>query len=190
MKCSFIVSAWNRPASLACVLRSLVIQTETDFEVLVTDNALTEADATGNVQAVAQLQDARFRYERTDMADCYVSANHGAAVARGEYLCFPSDDDYYTPRFLELMLKGNERADLIYCNCIYNGNGCHYAPMEVEPVCGRIDKGGFLVRRSKFPEFTDGTPGTIRAADGWMIERLVRSGIQHHKVPGYLWIHN
>lgn len=184
VRCSFIVSSFERPAHLACLLRSLQIQSERDFEVLVTDNSPTEA----NRQIVEQLEDARFKYHSTRLADCYCSANHGANLAQGEYLCFPSDDGYYVPRFLQTMLEAGG-TDLIYSDCIYDGHGIHYASMIVAPVAGWIDKGGFLVKREKFTGFA-GPAGISRAADAWLIEALIKTGATHTKVPGYLWIHN
>ena len=185
--CSFIVSTYDRPAHLDLLLRSLRLQTCPDFEVLITDNAVGDQVAK-NFSAVMAIGDQRFRYFEAKQADCYYSANLGAAHAMGEYLCFPSDDGYYAPRFLELMLTAAP-ADLIYCDCVYDGHGASYAPMETAPACGAIDKGGFLIKRDKFSGF-EGPPGVERAADGWLIEKMVREGINHAKVPGYMWVHN
>jgi glycosyltransferase involved in cell wall biosynthesis len=186
VKCSFIVSAFDRPRHLACLLRSLRLQTEQSFEVIVTDNARDVVIAAENAAQVYELNDDRFQYERSALPDCYASANYGARLAKGDYLCFPSDDNYYVPRFLEEMLA--PALDLVYCDCIYDGYGVHYAPMEVAPVAGHIDKGGFLVRHEKFPQFPPGPPG--HGADGQLVEQLVREGVSHVKVPGYLWVHN
>jgi glycosyltransferase involved in cell wall biosynthesis len=179
-----VVSAFDRPLHLACLLRSLQIQSEAHFEVLVMDNSPIEA----NRQVVEQLGDTRFQYHATRLADCYYSANYGAILAQGEHLCFPSDDGYYVPRFLQTMLAASE-ADLIYCDCIYDGHGVSYAPMDVAPVAGCIDKGGFLLRRDKFNGF-DGPAGMDRAADALLIEALIKPGPTHPKAPGYLWVHN
>jgi hypothetical protein len=179
VKCSFIVSAFDRPDALACLLYALKIQTEPDFEVIVTCNAPMRPP----------LEDDRFSYHGTMLRDCYESANHGATIATGEYLCFPSDDGYYAPRFLELMLKHGNGADLIYCNCVYDGHGCECGFMDTAPVCGRIDKGGFLLRRSLFTGF-EGPFGVDRAADGNLIEDLVRKGASHRKVEIVGWVHN
>jgi glycosyltransferase involved in cell wall biosynthesis len=189
VRCSFVVSAFNRPRHLACLLRSLQVQSERDFEVIVTDNARDRELAAQNASAVDQLDDPRFHYEYAGLPDCYLSANHGAELAVGEYLCFPSDDNYYVPRFLEEMLR-QAPADLLYCDCIYDGNGARYALMDVAPSLGRIDKGGFLVRNARFSGFEAFPAGATRPADGWLVEELVRGGISHAKAPGYLWIHN
>lgn len=186
LRCSFIVSTYDRPTYLDLLLRSLRLQTCPDFEVLVTDNAVGDR-AVENFRTVIAIGDERFRYIEAKQADCYFSANVGASQAQGEYLCFPSDDGYYAPRFLEQMLHVG--ADLIYCDCVYDGHGCNYAPLETAPVCGRIDKGGFLIKREKFPGFA-GPAGVERAADGWLVEALVREGVSHEKVSGYMWVHN
>jgi glycosyltransferase involved in cell wall biosynthesis len=184
VKCSFVVSAFDRPLHLACLLRSLQVQSEPDFEVLVTDNS-TDFH---NQAIVQEMNDPRFCYFNTRLPDCYLSANYGASMATGEYLSFPSDDGYYGPRFLQTMLAGWD-ADLIYCDCIYDGHGIHYAPMDVAPVSGQIDKGGFLLKREKFTGFA-GPAGLDRAADAWLIEALIKTGATHTKAPGYLWMHN
>jgi glycosyltransferase involved in cell wall biosynthesis len=186
--CSFIVSAFENPARLACLLRSLQIQSEPNFEVLIADNTATETAVAKNREVVEQLGDSRFKYINARLSDCYCSANYGASLATGDYLCFPSDDGYYVPRFLQTMLDAGP-ADLIYCDCIYDGHGASYRLMDVAPVGGRIDKGGFLVRRERFSGFK-GPAGADRAADAWLIEALIKTGVTHTKAPGYLWVHN
>lgn len=185
MKCSFIVSAYDRPDALACCLYSLKIQTERDFEVIVADNSGDFA----NTAVVIQVNDRRFTHYRAGSRDCYESSNGAALLAQGEYLCFPSDDGYYAPRFLELMLQHGDGADLIYCNCAYDGHGSECAFFDVTPTVGGIDKGGFLLRRQLFTEFA-GPVGLCRAADGQLVEQVVRAGATHQKVPIVGWAHN
>lgn len=184
MRCSFIVSAFDRPHHLSCVLRSLQVQTEREFEVIITDNSKEQV----NFETVFSIADNRFVYLSTQSTDCYASANRGAAQAKGDYLSFPSDDGYYVPRFLETMLQAAP-ADLIYCDCVYDGYGKKYEFWDAEPKLGLIDKGGFLVKREVFPGF-NGAPEGPCAADGWMIEQAVKYGATTAKVPGILWIHN
>ncbi len=194
-KCSFIVSAYDRPDHLLCCVASLRIQTYRNFEVIVTDNAKHPGIASGQKYLIEDLNllDDRFSYELLRLRDCYESANWGSRVAAGEYLCFPSDDGYYCPRFLELMLKHGDGADVIYCDCIWDGRG--YGPgeecihLDTAPVCGKIDKGGFLVKRSAFKEFK-GPFGMDRGADGWLIEDLVKSRATFKKVGITAWAHN
>lgn len=185
MKVSFVVSAFSRPDALACLLFGLKIQTERDFEVIVADNS--NGDET--VEVLRMLEDPRFGLFLAGGRDCYESSNLAASKAQGEYLCFPSDDDYYAPRFLELMFRYGGDADLIYCDCVYDGHGGECGVMAAEPKMGSIDKAGFLLRRSKFTGFP-GPFGVCRAADGQLVEEVIRNGASHQKVNVMGWVHN
>lgn len=183
MKCSFIVSAFDRPGHLRCLLASLAIQNEPDFETIVTDNS----NNTRNASVVFDMRDPRFHHVHTGMRNCYESANTGALLAQGEYLCFPSDDNYYVPAFLRLMLT--QKTDLVYCDMVYDPRmSREYKTIKVHPIEGKIDKGGFLVRRSKFRPFP--WELSVQTADGLLIERLIEDGLSHAKAPGVLWVHN
>lgn len=204
MKCSFIVSAYDRPRALEVCLLSLRRQTCTDYEVIVTDNAPASSDIERgaialNHELLVQNAGHQFRYVRTTSiagADCYQSANYGATVARGDYLCFPSDDGYYAPRFLELMLRRADDADLVYCNCVWDGRGYgrgeELIHLQTEPRAGKIDKGGFLVKRDLFlaAGMFRGPWGVDRAEDGRFIEQLIAARVTHRKVELTGWIHN
>ena len=194
MICSFIVSTYNRPRVLEGVLTSLAQQTEQSFEVIVADNSDNPSCIVGNHEAVARYDD-RFRLIETRLSDCYRSANAAAQFAIGEYVCFPSDDCYYCPRFLEQLIQRGRSSDLIYCNCIWDGLGSAYpGSILVARLClGGIDKGGFLLRRWKFTGFPE--PPADRAdrvwpGDGIMIEQLVKAGVHSTKVDQVLWVHN
>ena len=194
VRCTFVVSAYDRPEILRGTLISLALQSERDFEVIVTDNSLDGR----NAAVVADMRDERFRYEHWSLRNCYKAANHGATLAQGEYLCFPSDDNYYTPGFLETMLKA--RADLIYCDMVYDPRACtpedaldaklceSYRVIETKLIPGWIDKGGFLIRRSRFVPFP--WRESLATADGFMIRDLLKTNPTTAKVKGVLWVHN
>lgn len=91
---------YNGAATLAASLDSLLAQTFRDFEIIICDNASTDA-----TQAIAQdyaKRDERIRYYRSD-------ENRGAAsnfnwtfeLARGEYFKWHAADDLLHPEFLE-----------------------------------------------------------------------------------------
>jgi len=186
MKCSFIVSAFDQPDQLCCLLYALKVQTEPSFEVLVTDNAITQEMRNQN-RAVLPL-DERFRYLPCGLRNCYESANYGATRARGDYLCFPSCDNYYVPEFLERMLKPG--MDLMYCDMVYDARhqtGTTYTVVNVFLRRGLIDKGGFLVKREKFQPFP--WEQDLVYADGILMETLARRCMSA-KVAGVLWVHN
>lgn len=184
MKCTFVISAFNRPGHLRCLLASLAIQTESDFNALIMDNSPDNC----NEPVVNETGDPRFLHVHSSGENCYASSNLGATLARGDYLCFPSDDNYYVPLFLSSMLK--QMTDLIYCNMIYDPRGARkeYRVIDVHPKIGKIDKGGFLIRRTKFLPFP--WEQSLRLADGMMVEKLVENHLSHSKASGILWVHN
>lgn len=192
---SYIVSAYNDSSRLPICLRSIALQSHRDHEIIVTDNS-DSGLASMAIRAECNLVDPSIRYMRTEMPSCYHSAEIGVAVARGDYLCFPSDDSYYMPLFGQIMSETAETtgADLVYCNMVYGGRGRkgHYSVMNVEPRVRKIDKTGFILRRDcfvPFPEKRD--DGRATHADGSLIEWLVSSqAVTHAKVSDVLVVHN
>lgn len=196
MKVSFIVSAFNRPHMLNVCLASLQNQTWADRQVIVADNSRMHFLDQGH-EPYARRYGGQHVFT-TGARDCYESANMVAKseFVSGQYLCFPSDDCYYAPRFLELMLRHGDGADLIYCDCVWDGRG--YGPgeelihLDCAPRRGKIDKGGFLVNRELFLGLGgfQGPFGVDRCEDGLFIERVVASGASIKKVGIVGWMHN
>lgn len=184
-KVSLIVSTYHQPDKLACLLYALKVQTFAEFEVIVTDNSTDALAMNLNLKVIDHINDFRFRLLHTKEADCYFAAERAVPQTVGEYLGFPSDDNYYVPGFLDLMMK--KSADLIYCDMVYDPRYCgKWAAIDCQPRLGYIDKGGFLLRRELFKGF----PSDHKLADGLMINQLVAAGITHAKAPGLLFIHN
>lgn len=201
---TYIVSAYDRPEHLAVVLASLRVQTDPDFEVIVADNAPDTDMQIANLCAVVRLEDRRFQHVNTAKHamspswDCYWSAEWvvDRGLARGSWLCLPSDDSYYVPIFQQVMLDAARRGswDLVYCDILYDRRwqDGRYKIMPTRPSPGGIDKTAFFLRRSKwigFPGKPVGSPASS-GCDGEMIEQLVKTGIAHGHVPEPLVVHN
>lgn len=199
---SYIVSSHDRPYQLISLLCDLMVQINQDFEVLVGDNSSAADLREYHREIVRSLDDRRFHYYSyaDDYPEVggdgpYMTANWAAQKSTGEFLAFPSEDDYYSPRFGELMLKAalNNRWDLVICDCVYDceawrKSGQHPMGFPQNPIPGGIDKAGFIIRRSCFPGFPEGNEGS--GLDGALIEKLVREGIHWGKVPTILFWHN
>jgi glycosyltransferase involved in cell wall biosynthesis len=157
---SYIVSAYNRPDLLPACLWSLYGQNREDFEVIVTDNATDEKIAKRHQNHVAAMRDLRFRYIRTagkiKVSDCYWSSEYAMKQAKGFWLCFPCDDNYYPPQWAQRMLGVGARynLDLVFCENSINGpetNGSdRYLPLRLGEMPFVGYKASFIIRASKF----------------------------------------
>jgi glycosyltransferase involved in cell wall biosynthesis len=100
---SIAIPTYNRAATLERAVRSALAQTHVDLEVVVSDNAST--DATGEVLQRLAASDARLRWVRQDANHGMVAnLNAAAALARGDHVMLLSDDDWLAPRCLEATL--------------------------------------------------------------------------------------
>jgi hypothetical protein len=198
MMVSYIVSAYNRPEFLRCCLASLLVQSARDFEIIVTDNATDAGMRSRNfletMEASMPILDVHVTYHNPRLETCYHSAEYGASLATGKYLCFPSDDSYYVPKFQELMVAEAEAKELqlVYCEMVYNPrlDGQKYHLLNVRAQLNWIDKTGFLVRRDVFAMNGFKAKDITPAADGYFIDDIVRQGIRHGRYDGILAVHN
>jgi len=94
------IPAYNAAAHIGFTLEGLLAQSFGDFELIVSDNAST--DATRDVVENYRLRDARIRYERQPVN---IGANpnysHVVRRARGELFKWSSSSDWCAPTFLE-----------------------------------------------------------------------------------------
>ncbi len=92
--------AYNAAAYIGSALEGLLAQSFGDFELIVSDNAST--DATRDVVEDYMLHDARIRYERQPIN---IGANPNYSLvarrARGEFFKWSSSSDWCEPTFLE-----------------------------------------------------------------------------------------
>jgi glycosyltransferase involved in cell wall biosynthesis len=89
---SIILPTFNRDRLVPEAIRSVVAQTEVDWELIVVDDG--SEDGTHGLETVCR-SDARIHYVRQDHAGRSVARNHGFSHARGEFICFLDSDDRY-----------------------------------------------------------------------------------------------
>jgi len=100
---SIAIAAYNRAHLIGRTLDSLLRQTVQDFEILISDDA--SSDATGDVCERYAASDARVRYFRNEQR-LGLGANCSRVLARtrGEFVILAGDDDIYETNFLERLL--------------------------------------------------------------------------------------
>jgi glycosyltransferase involved in cell wall biosynthesis len=99
---------YNGDAFLATAIDSLLAQTFTDFELIISDNAST--DSTEAICRERAARDARIRYLRLEVnRGATYNFNRVVELARGEYFKWAAHDDLYEPAFVERCVEVLDR---------------------------------------------------------------------------------
>jgi glycosyltransferase involved in cell wall biosynthesis len=100
---------YNGAGNLTPAVESLLAQTFGDFELVVSDNAST--DATPDLAADFARHDPRVRYVRhAENIGANGNYSHLARIARGRYLKWASSSDWCAPTFIERCVEALEAA--------------------------------------------------------------------------------
>ncbi len=115
------VPVFNGENFLAEALRSLQEQTFCDFEVIVSDNAST--DATEEIARTFSSDDSRFRYVRNERnLGANPNYNRTFALAKGAYFRWHAHDDICDPKYLSLcheVLAEDPTISMVHSNTVY-----------------------------------------------------------------------
>jgi hypothetical protein len=105
---SVVIPAFNRAGTVARAVRSALAQTHRDLEVIVVDDASTDATRA----AVAAIRDPRVRCLRHgENRGGSAARNTGIAAATGEYVAFLDSDDEWDPPKIERQLAALATRD-------------------------------------------------------------------------------
>lgn len=117
VRCSVIVPAFNVAPYLERCLRTLLEQTEHDFEVVVVDDGSTDRSA--DIAAQFAVRDCRFRVVKQPNGGLSAARNAGLELATGEWVAFIDGDDWVEPNLLDEMLTAavEARADVVIAGC-------------------------------------------------------------------------
>lgn len=113
---SVVIPSYNRAAVVEKAIRSVLEQTCGSLELILVDDGSKD----GTRQVVDAIGDPRLRYVYQDNAGACAARNHGAELARGEYIAFHDSDDAWYPQKLEKQLRIMEStgADIVICKLL------------------------------------------------------------------------
>ena len=102
---------FNAAETIKYAVESLVSQTHSNIEIIISDNCST--DATPQICKELESKDSRIAYSRNEQ-------NLGAdrnfekvlALATGKYFMWASDDDFWSPNFVETLVNSLEKNEL------------------------------------------------------------------------------
>ncbi len=121
---SLIMPTYNRRATIARAVASVLAQTYADWELVVVDDGSTD----GTESVVRALGDRRVRFVRDEQNRGVTAAkNRGVDEARGDFIGVLDSDDELVPTALETLLGAlhtiSPRLDAISCNCVDSRTG-------------------------------------------------------------------
>lgn len=106
---SIIIPAYKAVATLEKAVRSVLAQTEPDWELLIIDDC--SPDETGALAERLAMLDARIRVIRQpENRGKPVAMNTATATARGRWIALLDSDDWYAPTRLKTLLDAGEAA--------------------------------------------------------------------------------
>lgn len=197
---SVVIPTHNRPELLLRSVRSVLDQSWTDLELIVIDDASAPATA----EALATIQDPRlrtFRAERNLRAAA--ARNWGVDLARGSWLAFNDDDDYWLPTKLERQFAALRAtpSEVGFCIAGYRADFGDFAVDVVGtprfeamdfrngPLHGfaLIATPGWLIKREVFMK-AGGFDPRMRSWDDWELAYRVRKITDWVHAPEVLYV--
>ena len=105
---SVVVPAFNSTKTLPHTIRSILMQTYSDFELIVVDDGST--DAFSEVMGPFAAQDDRVRIVHQANSGLAAARNRGLGEARGQFVGFVDADDLWHPDYLTALVAALEAA--------------------------------------------------------------------------------
>ena len=137
---SIVVPAYNADRFLGEALASVCAQSHSAIEVIVCDDASTDATP----EIARGTGDDRVRYLRNDRTlGGYGAMNRGVRESRGEYVAIFHADDVYDPRIVErelAFLNGHADAGAVFClDRFIDEGGRDYARLRLPPSLAGVE---------------------------------------------------
>ena len=107
MTLSIIICSYNRASYISDALTSLYVQSSglDNFEVIIVDNNSTDNTKEVYAQWRQTNTNGQFTFISETKQGASFARNTGAAIAKGEWVCFMDDDAVATPNYVENILN-------------------------------------------------------------------------------------
>ncbi|MCL5071863.1 MAG: glycosyltransferase [Actinobacteria bacterium] len=112
---SIVLPTYNGSGYISQSINSCLNQTYKKIELLIVDDASTD----GTLKIIKSYQDKRIKLIRHKKnRGLAASLNTGFGKAKGSYLTWTSDDNYYDRRAIKIMVSflQKNKGDFVYCN--------------------------------------------------------------------------
>jgi glycosyltransferase involved in cell wall biosynthesis len=136
---SVIIPAFNRERVIGKAIKSVLVQTFQDFEIILVDDGSRD-ETTKNAIKIA-CSEPRVRIFRSETNQgAQAARNAGARAARGKWLSFLDADDEWLPRSLEMRLRvaSVENVEVVHSDCYILRNNMPQELFNVLPLRGEV----------------------------------------------------
>ncbi len=119
---SIVIPVYNKGNYVATTIRSVLAQTETDFELIIVNDGSTD----NSLQVIKTFQDRRIRIISIPNGGVSNARNIGIMESKGTYIAFLDADDIWDSNYLKTMkelIKDFPLASFWSSNCGYNIGG-------------------------------------------------------------------
>jgi glycosyltransferase involved in cell wall biosynthesis len=180
---SIVVPTYRRPEKLTRALGSLAQALSQPYEAIVIDDC-----PDGSAFAVARQFHAQYVHKAGRDRGQSASRNIGMTLARGRWLCFLDDDDFFMPQGLDRLLIAAESGGQVVFGDYqaFNAEARAEVPLagitlDTLLVCNQIPMGAFVMDRGAVVRSFD---TRMRSHEDWdfLLTHILRSGMQY--VPG------
>lgn len=112
---SIIIPVYNAEKYIAKCLDSILVQTFTEFEVILIDDG--SKDESANIYNKYAKNDCRIKPLRQENSGVSAARNKGIDTAKGKYILFVDADDYIVEDMVEKLVDAAEKtqSDLAFC---------------------------------------------------------------------------
>ena len=198
MKLTIYVVSYRRYAQITCLVHSLQSQTDRSFHLVI----MHDGPDPEMLRLLSKLSHEttlsfEFRFSRARHND-YGHSLRAEAIrdCETDYLLLTNDDNYYVPRFVELMLQAARQhdLDLVLCDMVHSHERPggrpvgSYAAFPTHPSPGNSDIGCFIARTERARQV--GFRDKRSIGDATYIADLMALGVKWGKIEKILFIHN
>lgn len=190
--CSYLNDDPDRVKKLYGCVYSLVVQTHKNIEIYIHhDGPLNDTSIPDKIRAIDDRVVFLDNLERVYRWGFPHRRPTALIEPHADWIVFTNDDNYYLPKFCEIMLNTafENNAGMVYCDMLHTDcNTPITTHMSTYPSPGWIDMGSFMTR-TDIIEKTEWDNMDEPIADGIYAQKISQT-TNSVKAPGILYIHN
>lgn len=191
-KVSVIITSYNNPILLKRAIESVLNQTFKDYELIIADDNSSDKKVLEVISAYAANENVKFFNSNILEEDRLKTARYATQIntavkkyAKGKYLLYLADDDFYYPQMIEKMVHFAEKNsyDVVYCKQDFvdvNGNVRDFRFPNRVLDCGMdcVDHNQVMTSRESYDKVNgwEDDPACWGGADGYFWQKLNSAG--------------